>query len=126
MITTKNFVKYYKQHGPHFSEKLCKFAVSMMETDDGAIKPITKQELDEKLKQQNITLEYNEALDYVYVANMCKADFLGKSVPNDDKHLCQYVKDVIDDPDGYEGQPFNRWLADMEELGIIIKWSEFI
>ena len=33
--------------------------------------------------------------------------FLGRSVV-DDLHLCLYVKDVIDDIDGYEGIVFNR------------------
>ena len=29
------------------------------------------------------------------------------------KHLAMYVKDVIDDKDGYDGIVFNRWYADM-------------
>lgn len=64
--------------------------------------------------------------DYVYVANMCKADFLGNAVLDDASHLCQYVKSVIDDPDGYDGQVFNRWISDMEGMRIPIDWSEFI
>jgi len=56
---------------------------------------------------------------------MCKADFLGKSIV-DEQHLCMYIKDVIDDPDGYTGQPFYRWLADMDRIGITIDWEEFV
>lgn len=97
-----------------------------MEKMDGPIKPITKQEIDDKLKLHNVKLEYNEMYDYVYVANMCKADFLGKSVPNDDAHLCMYIKDVIDDPDGYDGQVFFRWLSDVKHTGVSIDWSEFV
>jgi hypothetical protein len=40
--------------------------------------------------------------DSVYVANMCKADFLGSSIV-DDVHMALYVKDVIDDPDATDG-----------------------
>lgn len=42
------------------------------------------------------------------------------------RHLCLYVKDVIDDPDGYDGLVFNRWYADMCRQGIPIDWHEFI
>jgi hypothetical protein len=38
-------------------------------------------------------------------------DFLGSSII-DEKHLAMYVKDVIDDEDGYDGIVFNRWYAD--------------
>lgn len=126
METTKAFKKYLKLYGPHFTKALCEFAVSLMSKSDGPIKAITKQEIDEKLKQLNIKIEYNQLHDYVYVANMCKADFLGKSVPNDDAHLCMYVKDVIDDPDGYDGQVFFRWLSDVKHMGIPVDWSQFV
>ena len=64
--------------------------------------------------------------DHVYVANMCKADFLGKAVPADDVHLCAYIKAVVDDPDGYDGQVFYRWLSDVKHMGIPVDWSEFV
>lgn len=126
METTKAYKKYIKLYGPHFTKALCDFATGLMETNVGPIKPITKQEIDEKLKAHNVTLQYNQLYDYVYVANMCKADFLGKSVPNDDAHLCMYVKDVVDDPDGYDGQVFFRWLSDVKHTGTPVDWSEFV
>lgn len=48
-MTGRYYKEYLKQYGYHFNEKLCKFAVSMMENDNGPITPITKQELDQKL-----------------------------------------------------------------------------
>lgn len=125
MEKTKSFRKYLRLYGPHFNKLLCQFAVSMMEKEDGPIKPYTKEEVEEKLKKWNIQIQYNKYEDFVFVANMCKADFLGKSII-DEQHLCIYIKNVIDDPDGYTGQPFYRWLADMDHLGIIIDWEEFI
>lgn len=56
---------------------------------------------------------------------MCKADFLGESVP-DEKHLAKYVKNVIDDVDGYDGLVFNRWYADMCKKGISIDWADLV
>lgn len=120
------FKQYYKKYGPHFTKELCDLVVSMMETKRGKITAFTKEVIDQKLTQQNIKIENNVLYDAVFVANMCKADFLGRSVPDDDYHLCMYIKDVIDDPDGYEGQPFFRWLADAEVLGLEIDWKQFI
>lgn len=54
---------------------------------------------------------------------MCKADYLGSSI-TDEKHLCLYVKDVIDDVDGYDGIVFNRWYADMCRKGVQVDWYE--
>lgn len=126
MTTTKSYNKYIQLYGHHFTKDLCKFAVRLMEKESGSITPYTKDEIETKLQQQNIQLKYNKLYDYVYVANMCKADYLGSSVPDNDEHLCRYIKDTIDDPDGYDGQIFNRWISDMEGMRIPIDWSEFI
>lgn len=126
MRTTKHYIKYQRLYGPHFTKELCDFAVGLMHSDKGAVTPITKKELEDKLKQQNIVLKYNKLYDAVYVANMCKADYLGDAVPNNDYNLCMYVKKTIDDPDGYDGQPFNRWLSDVEGMHIPVDWSEFV
>lgn len=88
---------------------------------DGA-KSITREQLDNMMKQSNVHLTNNDnPYDAVFVANMCKADYLGSSVP-DGLHLCLYVKDVIDDVDGYDGIAFNRWYADMCRKGIQVDW----
>ena len=63
--------------------------------------------------------------DCAYVANMCRADFLGSSI-TDDKHMAMYVKDVIDDPDAPDGLVFNRWYADMGYCGVAIDWEEML
>lgn len=103
------------------------FATSKMTTRDSngteiALEPITREQLDNMMKQSNVHLTNNDnPYDAVFVANMCKADYLGSSVP-DGLHLCLYVKDVIDDVDGYDGIAFNRWYADMCRKGIQVDW----
>ena len=115
-----------RMYGPHFTKELCDFAVSLMEDEKGKITPITKKELEDKLNACGIELKYNKLHDAVYVANMCKADYLGDAIPNSDHNLCMYVKKTIDDPDGYDGQPFNRWLSDIKGMHVPVDWSEFV
>lgn len=128
-IKPEYMVNYLRYNGPHFNKKLCQFAVSMMEKKVGStmvkITPYTKENVDQILQRNGIKLEHNQLYDYVYVANMCKADFLGSSVV-DENHLAKYVKDVIDDADAYDGIVFNRWYADMCRKGIAIDWENMI
>ena len=126
----EDMLMYLRYNGKHFNRKLVEYAVSKMTTKDSSgnevpLVPITKSQLDTMMNQYGVTLNNKDDVnDAVYVANMCKADFLGRSIV-DDLHLCLYVKDVIDDIDGYEGIVFNRWYADMSHKGIPIDWYNY-
>lgn len=118
--------KYLSMYGWHFSKKLCNFAVSNMRKDSGEkIAPITKEALDLLLAKNSIELDNKFGYDYVFVANMCKADYLGSSVP-DEAHLAKFVKDYCDDPDGYEELPMTRFYADTIGKGIPIIWEDML
>lgn len=136
MIRTENFTAYetmpkdlkiYLSHnGAHFNKSCCRFAVSQMYiNEDEEFISYSKQDVDDLLKNYNIKIKNNKLYDYVYVANMCKADYLNNSII-DEEHLAKYIKDTLDDPDGLEGLVFNRWIADMKWLGIPIPWDDFI
>ena len=128
-IKPKYMINYIRYYGEHFNKELCEFACSKMYKKEGdkkvKITPYNKEEVDNILKRYNIHIENKDGWDYVYVANMCKADFLGSSVPNE-QYLARYIKDVIDDPDGYNGLVFYRWYADMCKKGIIVDWEDMI
>lgn len=121
--------EYLSIYGWHFSKKMCEWAASRMYKDVNGKKeyiiPYTKESLDALLKRWNIKLEKEVAYDAVYIANMCKADFLGSSVRTEDL-LAKYVKDVIDDPDGYDGLPFTRFYADCIGSGTPISWEDML
>ena len=117
-----SMIRYLKYYGQHFNKKLCDFAVSKMEHGKQAM---SKDKVDELLKNHNIKLKNNELYDYVFVCNMGNNDFMGSSIL-DERHLALYVKDVIDDEDGYDGIVFNRWYADMVTSGIPIEWEEML
>jgi hypothetical protein len=120
---------YLNNYGCHFNKKLCEEAVKKMYTiKDGRkeyITPYTKEQVDNILKAYNITLKNNKLYDYVYVANMCKADFFGKSVPTE-KCLALYIKDVIDDADAVSGYVFNRFYADTMFMDDPIEWEDML
>ena len=103
-------------NGWHFNKKMCDWAVSKMYKINVAkrkeyISPYTKEAVDNLLKANNIKLDKDVGYDAVYVANMAKADFYGSSI-SDDMHLAKFIKDYLDDPDGYDGFVFTRFYAD--------------
>lgn len=120
---------YVEKNGWHFNKKLCDFAVSKMEmlAPDGSktkIVPYTKDQVEELLRLNRVSVNNLKGFDHVFVANMCKADYLHSSIQNE-AQLALYIKDVLDDPDGYDGISFVRWCADMEHTGVYIDWESF-
>lgn len=117
---------YMSHNGPHFNKACFDFACEQMYIkEDEDFEPYTKEQVDSIIKSYNIKIKNNKLYDAVYVACMCKADYLDSSILND-KQLALFIKDTLDDPDGAEGLVFNRWIADMKWLGIPIPWDEFI
>lgn len=120
---------YINNYGCHFNKKLCDWATSQMYRKVNGkkeyIKPYTKEQVDSILAAYGIKLERDKLYDKVYVANMCLADFLGKSVPTEE-HLAKYIKDVLDDADAKEGFVFNRFYSDTVFMNNPIDWDECI
>ena len=75
------------------------------------ITPYTKEILDTMLKAHNISIENDVGYDALYVLNMAKADFHGSSI-TEESRLIRFVKDYLDDPDGYDGVALTRFYAD--------------
>lgn len=120
---------YMRNYGPHFNKKLHKFATSqmtkMVNGEEKHITPYTKEEVEAILGKYGVTVENGQLDDCAYVGDMCKADFLKSSVP-DELHLALYIQNVIDDVDAPDGLVFNRWYADMCYKGIAIDWEDMI
>ena len=118
-------VNYLSHYGWHFSKKMCEFAVGKMKKDGKRLSPITKDKLKELLQAYDVTVENDIVYDAVYVVNMAKADFYGSSIP-DEKHLAMFVKDYLDDEDGYDGIVFSRFYIDTVKKGLPIDWEEML
>ena len=121
---------YLELNGWHFNKKMCEWAVSKMYREDingkkQAIIPYTKDQLDQLLKKYNIILTNDIGYDAVYIINMAKSDFFGSSIIDEGK-LVKYVKDYLDDADGYQDIAFTRFYADCIGKGLIINWEDML
>lgn len=117
---------YLSTYGWHFSKALCEFAVKKMRDRNGnKLQMKTKEQVDTILKASNVELEHDYGYDAVFVMHMGLSDYYGSSVI-DELHLAKYVKDVLDDKDGYEGIALTRYLADCSAKGVPIIWEDMI
>ena len=122
---------YLRAYGYNFNKKACEFAVARMKRMNPATGKLENAEYMDKdavedlMKKHGIVLEHNEGHNFVYAANMVKADFWKSSI-EDEAHLAKMVKDIIDDADNEGGNLFRRWLADADANGFVIDWDEII
>lgn len=126
MSNDTDMERYLHSYGRHFSRKMYEFAVSKMyRLRNGMQEKMhvnTKEAFDERMKRNNVVLENDVLYDGMYVMSMAESDFLGSSIV-DERHLCLFVKDYIDDPDQADGFVFNRFLASIRLLGEPIDWD---
>ena len=125
----KYMKRYISNYGWHFNKKAYEYAVSFMKKKNTKtninekVIGYTKEQVDKLLKDNNIELKNKIMYDYVFAATMCKADYLGSSIL-DENYLAIYVKDTIDDVDASTETTFRRWVATMIGNGIPIDWYE--
>lgn len=117
--------KYLQNYGWHFNKALCHYATSLMKKGGKKLEVLTKEQVDKILQQNNVSIENSTGYDYVFVANMCKADYYGSSIA-DEKHFALYIKDTLDDEDAADGTTMRRWYATMIANGKSIDWEDFI
>lgn len=92
---------------------------------DEKVPMLKKEDVDAMLSRHNITIENKGGYDYVYIAQMCRADFFGSSITDESK-MALFVKDYCDDADQADGFILRRWIADMTGMGEPIDWLSFI
>lgn len=129
-LTPDSYREYRRRYGRHFTKESCSFAVGRMKREDSdgnlvEIRSLSAEEVNDLLERTGVKVSHGTEYDRVFVANMCLADYLGESVP-DMEHLAKYVKNVLDDADGYEGIAFCRWFADMCAKRVEVPWDEFL
>lgn len=119
--------RYLTQYGWHFSKKLAEYATAAqrMKNADGSSHHWTQEQVEEKLTQNGLVIEKAKGYDCMYVANMAYSDFYPKPLSTE-AQILQYVKNYIDDPDGYDGIALTRYYADSIGKGTPFMWEEMI
>ena len=118
--------EYLANYGWHFSRAMCEWAISNMEDRNGnEVKMKSNEEVRNIIANNGVRLENDKAYDAVFVYHMGLSDYMGSSVV-DEAHLAKYVKDVLDDKDGYDGIAFSRFVADCNGKGEPIMWEKML
>lgn len=121
-----DFEEYVDMYGYHFSKKLYEWAVKMMRDRNGnPVPPKTKEQVTELLRVNGVTLDDAKGYDAAYVHAMATADYWGSSI-SDDRHLALYVKDYLEDPDGYDTKAFDHFVVDCRAKKEPIFWDMFM
>lgn len=122
---------YLRNWGYHFNKKAVDYAIKHMKRLNPAtgkmerIEQIPKEQIEELLQKHGIKIENNVGYDFVYYFHQGRADLYKSSIV-DEKGLCMYVSDMINDPDMKGGNAFRHWLVDMDALGKGVDWDEFL
>lgn len=118
--------EYLSSYGWHFSKKMCEWAVSMMKDREGRrMQMLKKEDIEASMNRAGVKLDNPKGYDAVYVFHMAKSDFMGSSIA-DEAHLAKYVKDYLDDPDGYDGIALTRFYADCLAKGVPVIWDDVL
>ena len=125
-ILPKGMDAYLSHYGWHFSKAMCEWAVgNMKDRNKRRVTMRPKEEIENILKAYGVELENDKGYDKVFVFHMGLSDYIGSSMP-DESYVAKYVKDVLDDKDGYEGIAFTRFLADCNGKGVPVLWEDMI
>ena len=125
-IIPEDMRAYLSIYGWHFSKKMCDWAVSGMRDRNGKkVQLRSKEQVDSVLSTYGIRLDNDKGYDKVFVFHMGMSDYYGSSI-TDESGIAKYVKDLLDDADGYDGIAFSRFFADCSAKGVPIIWEDMI
>ena len=116
--------EYLSNNGWHFNKKMFAWAQSKMQDRNGSSFSNSKELFDSAKDKYGVRINADD-YDCAYVFAMARADYFGSSI-KDEHHLVLFVKDYLEDPDGYDGVAFTRFYADMIGKGIAIPWEDMI
>lgn len=116
---------YALKHGAHFTDELAEYASQMMVNNSGERHAWTAQEVKNALTSDTHIPSDITIGDITYLANMYYADLYPTALATAEACIKAAIL-TANDPDGYEGMAFYRWLTDIEHRLIDIDWNKFI
>lgn len=124
---SEDFHNYLAKHGPHFTDALAEYASMRMKNANGSTHSWSAPQVKKAITDLGYAkdIEHVSLGDLTYTANMAYADFFGDPI-KDDAGCITYAHKVANDPDGYEGMIFWRWISDMIGKKEMLNWKNFI
>lgn len=121
----EGYGEYVRRFGLHFTDELARWASERMVNATGKARTWSAGDVKTVMKSLGKGLPKGATMgDAVYLANMFYAD-LGK-VMGDELDAVRFAVAQLEDPDGYEGQTFVRWTADVMQGDVEVEWEEFL
>ncbi len=130
-IITEEEAQYMEHYKGHFSRRMAEWAISMMQKKDPVsgkpkdITPYSMEEVERMIQPFQKQIGEEAIYDAWYLANMCKADYLGGSII-DKEHVALFIKDTICDPDGEPQMVLACFRAKCDVKGIPIHWERMM
>lgn len=125
IMSDHEYRAYLERNGNHFSEALAEHASSKMVNADDENHSWTAKQVKKVMDTLGYTLPSHATLgDATYLANMYYADLYPDPLATESACIKAMCK-TLNDPDGYEGQAFCRWQADIIAKGEHIDWDNF-
>lgn len=116
---------YVKKHGDHFTNELAEWATQRMENGTGDTHHWSAGYVMKAFARMGLQKPEDKTWgDAMYSANMHYADYFKKSLPTEQDCLKQAYAELTD-VDGYPGQIFSRWCADMVKKKVDVPWNLF-
>lgn len=122
----KAYHDYIAKHGFHFTSSLAECASSTMKNVDGSSHIWSTNQIASILSAREPFKRGITVGDITYAANMAYSDFYPE-VLKDAASCVEYAIALAKDPDGYEGQIFARWIADVKHKNLEnkIDWHKY-
>lgn len=123
--STKSYLEYVKKHGYHFTDALAEYASKSMKNASGQPHLWTVSQVKKSMESLGLDIPSHVTHgDAAYLANMFYADLYPDPL-KDEVSCFKAAYKMANDPDGYDGMTFCRWIADIANKEISIDWENF-
>lgn len=126
LMSNDGYIGYVKKHGYHFTDALAEHVSKMMQNANGQQHSWTAAQVKKVMESLGLTIPSKVTTgDVAYLANMYYADLFPDPL-KDEVSCLRAAHKIANDPDGYDGMVFYRWIADAIGKAVHIDWDKFI
>lgn len=118
--------KYLDKNGYHFTDDLSEYASKYLKNVNGDNHHWPSYQVKRALDNLGLSIPSKVTMgDITYLANMYYSDFY-PDIIRDETTCIKAAYNMANDPDGYEGMIFKRWVTDAMSRDFNIEWEKYI